>query len=54
METFYWYKDFGIRYSGISGDTRVEDIGYVLKTFYGKGCHYGEDLAKKYIDSLTK
>jgi len=53
MESFYWYKGFGIRYNEWGGTTTVEDLGYILREYPGLGCIDGEKKAKEYIDTIS-
>jgi len=53
METYFTYKGFGIRYYEIGGTAEVEEHGFPIKTFRGKGSIKGEDMVKEYIDAMT-
>lgn len=54
MESFYWYKGYGIRYDDITGTTRVEYCGIPLRVYKKRGKTTGDKKAKKYIDELVK
>jgi len=53
METFFYYKGYGIKYSSMNGSTFVMDMGFTLRKFIGIGCVNGEKEAKKYVDQIT-
>ncbi len=53
METFFYYKGFGIKYRSMGGTTFVTDMGFTLRKFIGMGCIDGEKEAKKYIDQIA-
>lgn len=53
MLTYQDYKGYGIRYSSITGNTTIDDMGFVFKTFDKKGEQEGLRLAKEFIDSIT-
>jgi hypothetical protein len=52
MEVFSWYKGFGIRYYQIGGTTDIEEGGFPIKSFEGKGEIEGRKMAEKYIDDM--
>lgn len=52
METFQWYKGYGILYMQIGGNTIVKDGWQKIKMFSRMGEINGEKKAKKYIDEL--
>ncbi len=52
METYQDYKGYGISYSSITGNTRIDYSGFTLKVFVRRGEIYGLKLAKEYIDSM--
>lgn len=51
MESFQYYKEYGIRYYSLTGTTVVETLGFAMKVFRGKGEAEGLKLAKEYIDN---
>ena len=53
METFYFYKGYGVRYSELSGTTFVEKFGFAIETFEGIGFSEGKRLAEELIDNIT-
>ena len=53
METFHYYKGYGIKYRSIGGTTFVTDMGSILRKFKGMGCIGGEKEARKYIDQIA-
>lgn len=53
MESFFYYKGYGIRYSTFGGITVVESLGFTIKEFRGLGSYKGKEEAKKFIDNLT-
>ena len=50
METFYWYKGYGVRYYQALGTTSVEEHGVVVKMFNGLGMIKGKAEAEKWVD----
>ena len=50
MESFHYYKGYGVRYTGIGGSTYVELNGVKVAAFYGVGRLSGEELAHGWID----
>jgi len=54
METFSYYKGYGIKYRTFNGTTYVTHMGFELKEFVGLGCIGGRSSAKAYIDKLTE
>jgi|GEM_PF-6583029 len=54
METFSYYKGYGIKYKTFNGTTYVTDMGFELKAFVGLGCVDGKSSAKAYIDKLIE
>jgi hypothetical protein len=53
METFHWYRGFGIRYIQIIGTTYVELLGDKIAVFPYMGATEGEKLAHEYVDNTT-
>lgn len=53
METFFYYKGYGIKYKSMSGTTFVTDMGFTLRKFVAMGRIDGEIEAKKYIDQIA-
>ena len=54
MESFSYYKGYGIRYKQFGGNTYVEHNGCTVKIFYSSGEIAGDKLAKSYIDDIHK
>ena len=52
METFSYYKGYGIKYKIINGTAYVTHMGFELKAFIGLGDARGKLAAKTYIDKL--
>ena len=50
METFSWYKGYGINYRTISGTTSVQSNGETIAQFPGLGELAGNKAAKAWID----
>lgn len=54
METYSDYKGYGIKYSSMSGTTKVVQYGFIFRVFTGLGEEKGLLLAKSYIDNICR
>ena len=54
MESFHWYKGFGVLYQTFLGITSVQGrMGFVIMEFPFMGEIAGREAAHKFIDELT-
>lgn len=51
METFHWYRDYGIRYRTLGGTTQVVLDFDVVKVFPGLGEMRGREAAHAWVDA---